>query len=308
MGTIGPMRTSVRNAAFFPAAALALLIGISASALLAVFLTVPSAGQALASLPDHPWWFVYADAPGEPGAGGTALTSPSPLWSIAAAIAAAALALPAAFGARALTGRAPSPIAAFLVLFFLSLCLEGLRVGAAYLVATDRSIPAAVVLTRAVYGGRFLGILALLAAGLYCMEMKYAKHFLLMLGALAVAFAMAASIPIDRAVFTAQLAYKLGDEQGVWFVSLVLGVLVLAAGAGAALVRHDRRFLALAGGSALLLAGREILYFSTRLALLACGLALLAGGTILWLRGLAVILGGRREKARFESRRREAER
>jgi hypothetical protein len=295
----------MRAAAFFPAAAVALLIGIGASALLAVFLTVPTAGQALTSLPDHPWWFAYSDAPRATAA---ALTSPSPLWSIAAAIAAAALALPAVFRARAMTVRVPSPIAAFLVVFFLSLCLEGLRVGAAYLVATDRSIPAAVVLTRAVYGGRFLGILALLVAGLYCMEMKYARHFLLMLGALAVAFAMAASIPIDRTVFTAQLTYKLGDEQGVWFVSLMLGILVLAAGAGAALVRRDRRFFALAGGSALLLAGREILFFSTRFALLGCGLALLAGGTILWLRGLTVILKGGREKARVGSRRREAKR
>ncbi|MBE3064796.1 MAG: hypothetical protein IMZ69_07230 [Spirochaetes bacterium] len=299
------MRTSVRNAAFLPAAALALLIGIGASALLAVFLTVPSAGQPLSSLPDHPWWFVYPDAPrasgeqvapDEPRAGGSPLQFPSPLWSIAAAIAATALALPASFRARALIGRASSPIAAFLVVFFLSLCLEGLRVGAAFLVVTGRSIPAAVVLTRAVYGGRFLGILALLAAGLYCMEMKYAKHLLLALGALAVSFAMAASIPIDRTVFVAQLTYKLGDEQGLWFVSLVLGILVLAAGAGAALVRRDRRFLILAGGSALLLAGREILFFSTRPAILACGLALLSGGTVLWLRGLAVILGDRRER------------
>jgi len=287
------MRTSVRNAAFFPAAALALLIGIGASALLAVFLAVPSAGQPLSSLPDHPWWFVYSTAP---RAGGAPWQSPNPLWSVAAAIAATALAIPASFRARVLVGRASSPIAAFLALFFLSLCLEGLRVGTAYLVATDRSIPAAVVLTRAVYGGRFLGILALLAAGLYCMEMKYARHLLLALGALAVSFAMAASIPIDRTVFVAQLTYKLGDEQGLWFVSLVLGILALAAGAGAALVRRDRRFLVLAGGSALLLAGREILYFATRPALLACGLALLAGGTILWLRGLAVILGDGREK------------
>jgi hypothetical protein len=296
------MRSSARNAIFFPAAALALLIGIGTSALLAVFLTVPSAGQALTSLPDHPWWFVYSDAPRASEAQlatATALAIPSPLWSIAAAIAAAALAIPASFRARALVERAYSPIAAFLAVFFLSLCLEGLRVGAAFLVVTGRSIPAAVVLTRAVYGGRFLGILALLAAGLYCMEMKYAKHLLLALGALAVSFAMAASIPIDRTVFVAQLTYKLGDEQGLWFVSLVLAILVLAAGTGAALVRRDRRFLVLAGGSALLLAGREILSFSTRPALLACGLALLTGGAVLWLRGLAVILGNGR--ARVES-------
>jgi hypothetical protein len=293
------MRASVRNTAFFPAAALALLVGIGASALLAVFLTVPSAGQSLSSLPDHPWWFVYAEARGASAgqrAGVAPLQSPSPLWSAAAAIAATALAIPACFRARALVGRASSPIATFLILFFLTLCIEGLRVAAAFLVVTGRSIPAAVVLTRAVYGGRFLGILALLAAGLYCMEMKYAKHLLLALGALAVSFAMAASIPIDMTVFVAQLTYKLGDEQGLWFVSLVLGILVLAAGAGAALVRRDPRFLVLAGGSALLLAGRETLFFSTRPVLLALGLTLLAGGMILWLRGLPLILDGEKEK------------
>ena len=289
------MRPSLRTAAFFSAAGLSLLVAIAAAALLAVFLTVPAARERIAALPDHPWWFVYEAGPRAAARGWNA---PDPLWSIAAALAAAAVALPAAVRVRAIMARRASPIAMFLAVFLFSLCIEGLRAGSAFLAVTDRSITAAVALSRSVHGGRFLGLLALLAAGLYCLDMKYARHFLLAAGAVAVSFAVAVSIPVDRTVFLAQLTYKLGDEQSLWFASLVLAIAVVAAGAGAALVRRNRYCLLPSVGTVLLLAGREILFFATRPAALACGVLLLAGGTVLWLRGLAAVIGDGPEASR----------
>jgi hypothetical protein len=104
-----------------------------------------------------------------------------------------------------------------------------------------------------------------------------------------VSFAVAAYIPVDRTVFLAQMTWKLGDEQGVWFVNLMIGVLVLLTSAGGALIRRDRRFLWLAGGMAFLLASREIMFFSVSPIVLAAGIVCLTAGAAACLRVLAVV-------------------
>lgn len=288
------MRKTLRTAAFFTAAGLSLLAAIGAAALLGVFLTTPAAAARLAALPGHPWWFSYGEPVGQAAAGPGAA---GPLWSLAAALAAAAVALPALLGLRRATSQAPAPIAVFMAVFLVSLCVENLRAASAYLAATDRSLTLAVALSRAVLGGRFLGVLALFLVGLYSLEMKYGRHVLLAAGAFAVASAVAVSVPVDRTVFLAVLMHKLGDEQSLWFATLVLSALVVAAAAAPLLPlggvpggvpgRRRTGTLLVSCGSVLLLAGREILSFSTRPAVLACGLAMLAGGTVFWLRGFA---------------------
>ena len=117
-------------------------------------------------------------------------------------------------------------------MFLFSLSLECLRAGTGLLYAGDRSIAAGVVLTRIIYWGRFVGLLGLLIAGLYSIELKYRKFAVLVGLVFLVSFAMAVYIPIDRTVFLAQLTWKLGDEQGVWFVNLIIAILVIATSAG----------------------------------------------------------------------------
>jgi hypothetical protein len=119
--------------------------------------------------------------------------------------------------------------------------------------------------------------------------MKYRKLGVLGGAVFLIAFAMAAYIPIDRTVFLAQLTWKLGDEQGVWFVNFMIGLLVLATSAGASFARRDRRFLWLALGMALFLASREMLFFAMNLWVLAGGLACLAAGAVVCLRTLSVL-------------------
>jgi len=115
---------------------------------------------------------------------------------------------------------------------------------------------------------------------LYCIDLKYRKHGILAGVVFLVAFAMAAYIPMDRTVFLAQLTWKLGDEQGVWFVTIMIGLLVLATTAGAAATRRDRRFLLIALSMALFMAAREMLFFSVNPWVLAGGLASLAAGAM----------------------------
>jgi uncharacterized membrane protein (Fun14 family) len=275
------MRTPAGIVAFYASTAVALLLFIAAALALALFVAMPRAADPLRALPQNPWWFVYHDPAAD--------TTSGALWRIAAAIAGACIGSAAAFRSLTLFRRDPSHLHPFLMMFLFSLSLECLRAGTALLYAGDRSIAAAVVLTRIMYWGRFVGLLGLLLAGLYSIELKYRKYAVLVGVVFLVSFAMAAYIPIDRSVFLAQLTWKLGDEQGVWFVNLVIAILVIATSAGASFVRKDRRYFWLAGGLTLLLVSRELLFFGLTPGLLAAGLLALTLGITICLRTLLVI-------------------
>jgi hypothetical protein len=275
------MRTPAGIVAFYASTAVAALLIIAAAVALALFVAMPRAADPLQGLPRNPWWFAYHDPGPE---------NPGPVtWRIASAVAGACIALAAAFRSKALFRRVSSPVFPFLMMFLFSLALECLRGGTALLYAGDRSIAASVVLTRIVYWGRFVGLLGLLLAGLYSIDLKYKKYTVLVGVVFLVSFAMAAYIPIDRTVFLAQLTWKLGDEQGVWFVNLVIALLVIATSAGASAVRKDRRYFWLAGGLALLLVSRELLFFGTTPGLLAAGLLALTLGITACMKALLVI-------------------
>jgi hypothetical protein len=275
------MRAPAGTVAFSAALALTGIIFAGAAAGLGLLMVVPGAADPLRGLPVNTWWFRYSDAAGQGSQGS--------LWCMGAVLAAACICVVASLRSRALYGRGSSPILPFLMLFLFSLDLECLRAGTAILYVGDRSIAASLVLTRIIYWGRFVGLLSLLCAGLYSIELKY-RHFLVLAGVVfLVSFAMAAYIPMDRTIFLAQLTWKLGDEQSVWFVNSVIGILAVATAGAASLTRRDRRYLWLALGLALLLVSRELLFFAVHPLLLAVGLVSLAGGIFLCLRTLSVI-------------------
>jgi len=275
------MRPPAGSVAWSAALALTLLLFAGAAAGLGLLLFLPGAADPLRGLPVNTWWFRYRDA-AEQGSGGS-------LWCVAAAAATACICVVASLRSRALYRKGSSPILPFLMMFLFSLGLECLRAGTALLYAADSSIAVSLVLTRIIYWGRFVGLLSLLCAGLYTIELKY-RRFLVLAGVVfLVSFAMAAYIPMDRTVFFAQLTWKLGDEQGVWFVNTVIGILSVATVGAAALSRRDRRYLLLACGLVLLLVSREFLFFAVDPLLLGAGLVFLAGGVLLCLRTLSVI-------------------
>jgi len=275
------MRSTAGTIAFSTAAVVMVLLAAAAAVALAFFIARPGAVKILGALPGNPWWFMYRET----------LHAPSweVLWRIGAALATAAIAAAAAFRAFMLFSNVSSPILPFLIVFLFSLGLECLRAGTAYLYASDGSIEAAIVLTRAMYWGRFVGLLGLLCGGLFCIDLKYRKFGVLTAVVFLVSFAMAASLPVDRTMFLAQLTWKLGDEQGVWFVNLVIGTLAVATSAGASLARRDRRFIWLAAGFALLLLSRDLLIFSVDPVQLGCGLLSLSGGIVVCLRTLLAL-------------------
>jgi hypothetical protein len=282
------MRAPAGNGPFTAAViASALLLAVAALALI-FFVSRPSAAAPLRSLPDNKWWFIYGDSPEG---------SQGPLWRIGAALVAAALALTGANRSLRQFHGERSPILPFLTVFLFSLSGESLQAGTAYLYATDRSIEASIVLTRIIYWCRFVGLLGLLLGALYCIELKYRRHAVLIAGVLLVSFAMAAYFPIDQTVFLAQLTWKLGDEQGIWFINAVIAILTIAAGASAPLVRKGRRSLVITTGFGLLLVSRELLFFSLRPVMLGAGLLALAAGIFLCLRAVPAMSAPRARRA-----------
>jgi len=275
------MRFTAGTVAFSIAAVGMTLLAAAAAMALAFFIARPGAVDLFRALPDNPWWFMYREAP--------RATALEVLWRIGAALATAAIAAAAAFRSFVLFRKVPSPVLPFLTVFFFSLGLECLRAGTAYLYAADGSIEAGIVLTRIMYWGRFVGLLGLLCGGLFCIELKYRNYGVLTGVIFLVSFAMAAYIPVDRTMFLAQLTWKLGDEQGVWFVNLVIGTLAVATSAGATLARRDRRFIWLAAGIILLLLSRELLFFAVEPVKLGCGLLSFLGGVVICLRTLLAL-------------------
>lgn len=271
--------------AYAAGGAAALLLAAIGGLALAFLLADARAGASLAGLPDHPWWLVYRGPAGSDGAA----------WAVGASVAAALVAAAALFaGRRSRERRQELPILSA-GLFLLTVAFECLRGATAFLVATDRSLTAALLLSRIVCWARFTGLLSLLAVALHALELPGRRPGVLLPVALVAALAIAASVPVDRTTFLAQLTFRLGDEQGVWFVNLVIGALIPLSLVAAAIARREGRLARLAGVSVLLLAARELLFFGLHPVRLACGLALLAGGSALLLDEIGRPYGAARE-------------
>jgi hypothetical protein len=275
------MRTPAGAAAFKVAVAVTALCCAGAALIVVLLLVMPGTLAALRTLQENSWWFHYTEP--VPGA------LPAAVCRIGAAVLAACIAVLGAFRGLSLYRKGGSPLIPFLIVFLFSLSLECLRAGIALLYSVDSSIAAGVVLTRVVYWGRFVGLLALLVSSLYCIDLKYRKFVVLIGVDFLVSFAMAAYIPIDRTVYLAQLTWKLGDEQGVWFVNISIGILTVLTAATSAATRRDPRFLWFAAGFLLLLTARELLFFAGSPLLLAAALAALVAGIVVFLRVLSVI-------------------
>jgi hypothetical protein len=261
------------GAAIAAAAVAAVLLAAVGGLSLAFFATHPGARQALAGYPDHPWWLVYRDP----------VVADGSAWAIGAAAAASLFSAVALLASRRLPGRCPILPVFSAGLFLLTFSFESLRGAAGFLIATERSIGVAVFLTRAVYWSRFSGMLALLVVALHAMDLREQRPAVLLPIVLVAALAMAASVPVDRTIFLAQLTFRLGDERGVWFVNLVIGVITPLGVIAAAVVRRQPRLVVLAGSLALLLAARELLFFGLRPERLAVGLACLVAGSMMLL-------------------------
>jgi hypothetical protein len=117
--------------------------------------------------------------------------------------------------------------------------------------------------------------------------LKYRRLFPIAGVVFLVSFVMAAYIPLDRSIFLAQLTWKLGDEQSLWFVNLAIGALAILTAVAACFTRGSRRYVVLAVAIAVLVGCRELEFFASRPVLLGTGIAAQAAGAVLCARAFA---------------------
>ncbi len=195
-------------------------------------------------------------------------------------------------GVRALYRRTDSAELLFLMIFCLSLCVEGWRLGNLLFQALGLPQYLNVLLTRLVLFSRFFGLLCLLISSLYAAGMKYTQYPVLIGGTVVLAFTLAGILPLDTSLYEPTFLYKLGDRQGYLFIRMILAFLLVVNFLVAARTRGSRRFLAVAAAAALVLGGRELLQYGIAPLPVALGSVLLVTGFVLFVRQVGVFYLG----------------
>jgi hypothetical protein len=268
---------------FFCFLALVLTLAVVAGAVLVLLLTSAPARDALARLPLHRFWFSYPAS--------STKDSDACFWVLGAVTAVSLFSAFAVLKARAMYVRSPSPVLLYFIVYLFSVCMESLRGIAVYLYVTNTAIPFIVPISRAVYGSRFAGQLALLLMALAMLDMKYRRRLVLLGTLILIAFAISVYIPMDNTTFLSSLTYKLGDEQGAGFADLALGILTAAGMVAAGYSKNQGRFYPMAGASIFMFLGRQIVSFSVPPFLLAAGPLLMAGGSVVIMTAVGRVYG-----------------
>ncbi len=168
---------------------------------------------------------------------------------------------------RNLFRKTSSPEIFFMMLLLVSLCLESLRIGIILMQSDLLPIPGwvmpvyfSILLTRAVYLGRFFALLCLLVSSLFATGIKYSNHSILLGILLLLSITLVSQIPIDSTILLSNFLYRLGDRRGYLLVNASLGLFALINFLRAGLVRKSRRFFPMAAAALMIFVGKELVY------------------------------------------------
>lgn len=170
----------------------------------------------------------------------------------------------------------------FFIIFIVTIAFDSLKAGFALFSVLNFSPYYGVILTRSVYFGRFLGTLAVLAAGIFAHGAEYQRMEIYLGVAFLLAFSLSAAVPVDFTVTEFNLLYAVGNSRELGIVS----VLFLSFGVFNfvlfAIQNASRDHALIAGGLALTVAGREMLFFMDGSIALITAFVMLIGGVTLF--------------------------
>ncbi len=254
--------------------------------LIAAFIaTIPAIGTLIVSFPEFSKAAVFAFGGAEIRSGGPVtslfefLAKPS-LWTTMAAIPFASL---YAAGTVAMLyysfEKTQAPEILFFALFAFSLVLEVFRI--AVPIAYAREWPPAFVVgaARVIAFGRFFGVLALLASGVYANGVDFQKHGRVIIIAVLAALTIAAGIPVDGLDYDTAFTPVAGYRSMLDLTELTIEAIAVISFLVGAYVRSARELYSASLGVFLAAAGRAFLLRGDNWLTVPLGSALLIAGT-----------------------------
>jgi len=213
-----------------------------------------------------------------------ATLSASLIWTLAGVAVTALFSVVGGFGFRRLFRRMASLEIFFFLAFIVSLSFDALKILNLVFIARNAAPHYGMLVTRTVYFGYFLGLLALFASSLFSGDSHFRKMGTILGTILAFSFSLSYSLPIDSTVFQANLLYRVSGEALILLVRFGLEILTLFGFARSAFLSGTTEQRGILGAAVMVIVGRELLFFLSSPLFILMGSALLVGGAVLFSR------------------------
>lgn len=165
----------------------------------------------------------------------------------------------------------------FTVLFFIFTALDITKLGQV-LIPLTAGRHFSPLLARVTIFGHITGALALFAAGLYASVERMQRHGIAMTLGLVVSLGLSWAVPIDTVQIRDNLVYTAGFQPSLDAMILVVLLLATLNFAHAAFMIRERRQVLSAGAVAMIVLGRETLFYRTEPVFLLLGAAFFTAG------------------------------
>jgi hypothetical protein len=169
----------------------------------------------------------------------------------------------------------------FFVLSLTSMAFESFRIAGVLLYLSAVPTFVLTMITRIVYFGRFMSIFFLLCSSLYACEIRYHKFINFAGLMLVVALGISYLISLDGTRFLSTFLNQLDDEPGI-FLIISTTTLFSIVNFIIAAIKRNMRFLYIAISILFVVAGQEIIFFSSNPILSGMAIASMVFGIIIF--------------------------
>jgi len=178
--------------------------------------------------------------------------------------------------------KTKSPEIFFFIIFLVSMCFDSLKALFVLFNTINVAPYYGVLLTRAVYFGRFLGTLAILVSGLFSLGAEYQRMEIYIGVAFLLAFTLSAAITVDMTQIDSINLYKMGHARELSLISVIFLFFGVFNYVLNAVQNSSKDHLLIAAGLTLVIAGRELLFYTNSAIYAAIAFILLVSGAILF--------------------------
>ena len=187
--------------------------------------------------------------------------------------------------------KTTSPEIFFFIIFLVTMSFDSLK--ACFTLFEIINFPPyyRALITRTVYFGRFLGTLVILASGLFSLGAEYQRMEIFLGVAFLLALSLSAAVSIDITETSTNRLFKLGNARELGIISILFLFFGIFNYVLFAVQNSSKDHALIALGLALVITGREMLFFlHNSIALIAAFLMLIVGTTLFGERTHAVHL------------------